>query len=1301
MFNLPRMKFSFRFINLAIAFVYLFTQQSHAQDGSLDLSFNTQDAGFQATYGANDHVYALAVQTDGKILVGGAFISYNGVAVNKLARLNPDGSLDQSFNASSANISGDVKKIVLQPNGRILVAGSFGITRLLPDGNPDPGFNTGGSGTDGPVNDVLLLSTGQIIIGGAFTSFNGLPGAYLIRLTSTGTRDAAFNNGQSGPDGEVNCIVLQPNARIMVGGVFNNYNSQSALYMARLSVNGSFDGGFNNNGLLVFSPVHAIAYQADGKILAGGAFGLTRLNNNGSPDSGFDLASANAQIFDPVNRILLQSDQKIMVSWGDYSYDPRFGNPGPKIARRLSTGQNDPDFVYAVKFVKDHVYDMALQADGQLLVAQTFDSRIFRDFIAPEYAKGLPNGRINRYAANGTKDISFNIPSNIKGANNAVKVIRTQTDGKILIGGYFFLYNGEHAPYLLRLLPDGSRDASFNPSGSGPDNAVKDIAVLPDGKIMIAGNFTSYNGQSRGSIVRLMPDGSIDPGFLYTAGNGLAYDFIEQIKPINGNKLLGGKFSNFNQTLFLLTETGSIDPVQPAEIRVAGPFRIPAIYSIAIQDDGKWIIGGDFDGVKDWPYQVNLMRLLPTGGIDDAFNTPLPSQFDYGANSTVRSICIQPDQKILIGGEFTQYKSLNATTNAGRILRLKPDGQPDTLFNAGGNGFDQSVLAVYRLSDGKIMVGGSFTTYNGVPVSNLARLLPDGRLDSSFNTGMSGPDARVLCLESIPGQPKLMIGGDFTGYNFIGKNHVARLLTCSEAPVLNQITLCPAQLPYTWNGISITEAGEYEWRLPRTGSCDSITRLTVQVVASPAGQISGPARVCAYTPADTAWYRVDATAGATIIWSVSDASRMQLVSRTDSSALGIKFINGFSSGTLYARVTNAICGSYVRRSLAISTALPATPSAISTSAANICPVLAELQNGNNIPIVYSIRKVATATSYNWSSQAGTTYLYHPNGAGENDTIVHMYITDPVLFSTSAISVQAVNDCGPGSTRSLTITRRSPSVPSAISGPANVCSFIEPSGMLAVYSITPVSGVDYFWTIPEFAVDVNGQNSPTVSFRYPSSFTSGTISVIAINGCGASSPRKLSVKKFLAATPGAISALDVNDCPTRQVRYSFSSYPAYATSLVWTVPAGASIASGQGTTNIIVNYPNTGLSGQVSVQSFNDCSASSVRKLTVNISACDFLFSKSGLTNDTKAEQMENDGINIYPNPAGAEARVEWVTKLPGQITYRIFDAAGKQVTRFTANPNEPVLIGQGFMPGVYLVEAIQGMRKKTSRLVKL
>jgi len=1305
MFNLLRMNFRFRLCNLLaiffMSFCLMIAGHSHAQDGSLDLSFNTQDAGFQAAYGASDHVYAIAVQTDGKILIGGAFLSYNGVPVNKLARLNPDGSLDLSFNASSAPISGDIKKIAVQSNGRILIGGGFGIIRLLPDGSTDPGFNPGGAGTDGPVNDILVLSTGQIIIGGAFTTYNGAPGAYLIRLTSTGTRDAAFNSSLAGPDAAVNCIVLQPNARIMVGGEFNTYNSQGALYMARLSVNGSFDAGFSNNGSLVYSPVNTMAYQADGKILAGGTFGLARLNNNGSADNSFDLSAANQQIFDPVNRILLQADQKILVSWGDYSYDPRFGNPGPKIARRLAGGQNDPDFTYAVKFVKDHVYDMALQPDGQLLAAQTFDSRIFRDFISPEYAKGLPNGRINRYSANGTKDISFNIPTSIKGANNAVKVIRTQPDGKILVGGYFFLYNGEFAPYLLRLMPDGSRDPGFNASGTGPDNAVKDIAVLPDGKILIAGNFTSYNGQPRGSIMRLMPDGSIDPGFLYSAGNGLTYDFIEQIKPISGNKILAGKFSNFNQTLFVLSETGAVDPLQPADIRVSGPFRIPGIYSIAVQDDGKWIVGGDFDGVKDWPFQLNLMRFLPNGGIDETFNTPLPSEFDYGANSTVRGIGLQPDKKILIGGDFTQYKSLNATAIAGRILRLKPDGQPDPLFNIGGSGFDQSVHAVDVQPDGKIMVGGSFTTYNGIPVSNLARLLPDGRLDSSFNTGNAGPDARVLCLEKIPGQLKMMIGGDFSGYNFIGKNRLARLLNCSEAPTLTQITLCPAQLPFAWYGLSITEAGEYEWRVPRTGSCDSVIRLTVRVETSPSGQISGPARVCTYTAADTAWYRVDATAGATITWTVSDASRMQIVSRNDSVVVGIQFINGFSSGTVYARVTNNICGSFVRRSLAISTSLPATPSAISSSATNICLVLAEIQNGNNIPVIYSIRKVATATSYNWSSQAGTTYLYHPNGNGENDTIVHMFITDPVLFSTSAISVQAVNDCGPGATRSLTITRRAPSVPSSITGPANVCSFIEPSGILAVYSINPVSGVDYFWTIPEFAVDVNGQNSPTVSFKYPSSFTSGTVSVVAINGCGVSSPRKLSVKKYLAATPGAINALDVNDCPTRQVRYFLASYPSYATSLTWTVPVGASIASGQGTTSIIVNYPNSGLSGQVSVQSFNDCSASSVRRLTVSVAPCDFLFSKTDASLLSSGIVSDTDALSIYPNPANAAARLEWVTKQPGQIHYTVYDAAGQLISRFSARPNEPVSVGAELTPGIYVIEATQGNRKKTTRFVKL
>ncbi|MCG2610280.1 T9SS type A sorting domain-containing protein [Flavobacterium sp. SM15] len=237
----------------------------------------TKDNTFDIGSGFGGYVYALAMQTDGKILVGGNFTSYKGQTQLRLIRLNPDGSKDASFDIGSG-LNGVVNHVTILADGKILVAGGFttykgqgqkGLIRLNSDGTKDTSFSIG-TGFDQSVNMVEVQPDGKILASGWFSTFQGQSQKGLVRLNSDGSKDASFDVG-TGFIGSVSGSVLQANGKIILGGQFNSYQGQPQNYLIRLNANGSKDTtfdietGFDSN-------IFTLTSQPDGKILAGGMF---------------------------------------------------------------------------------------------------------------------------------------------------------------------------------------------------------------------------------------------------------------------------------------------------------------------------------------------------------------------------------------------------------------------------------------------------------------------------------------------------------------------------------------------------------------------------------------------------------------------------------------------------------------------------------------------------------------------------------------------------------------------------------------------------------------------------------------------------------------------------------------------------------------------------------------------------------------------------------------------------------------------------------------------------------------------
>jgi uncharacterized delta-60 repeat protein len=215
---------------LILSFVLFIFNQSHAQSGTLDFSF---DSGMSIRGG----VYCTSIQSDGKIIVGGELYNHDLTESFGVARLNKDGSLDTSF--QQGVYASWVSTVSIQSDGKIIIGGRFissnetHITRLNANGSLDTSFDVGmGSGIFNVVNSSSIQSDGKIIIGGAFSSYNGISRNSIACLNTDGSLDTSFDPGK-GASPEVNTTSIQDDGKIILGGL-GAYNETPRRGVARI-----------------------------------------------------------------------------------------------------------------------------------------------------------------------------------------------------------------------------------------------------------------------------------------------------------------------------------------------------------------------------------------------------------------------------------------------------------------------------------------------------------------------------------------------------------------------------------------------------------------------------------------------------------------------------------------------------------------------------------------------------------------------------------------------------------------------------------------------------------------------------------------------------------------------------------------------------------------------------------------------------------------------------------------------------------------------------------------------------------
>ncbi len=690
-------------------------------DGNkMDTSFNT-GTGF--TDGSSSAILNdFAVQPDEKIIIAGSFTKYNGVNVQRLIRLNSDGSIDTSFNIAGVGLQNDgVTQIELQSDGKIIIiadqtssGGVFdNLKRLNPDGSLDNSFVTV---PNYRFRKVAIQPDGKLVV--THNTNNNYSSAInkIARLNTDGSFDTAFTTANitiPSPSDNLAIVklIILSNNKIVVGGRFNRCNSLPYLDLVRLNDDGSVDTSFNiGAGFVAASTSYRSDYVFDitedlnNKIIVSGSFikfnnvnrsNLVRLNVDGTLDVTFADIGSLVNI-EEIKSISLFSDQKILIS-GDLGYK---NAQDYYIAKINIDGTRDISFNNICKgFINTPVRTAVQTSNGKILVGGNFHTY-----------NGIKCYGFTRLNYDGSVDNTLNY-GGLNGLENSnlvdISAIGLTSDNKIYLGGFFSTFNGEPIKRLVRLNSDGTRDTTFNTGGSidyGSANPgkVKDILALPNGYVLIAGSFSNYNGTSCYGVLALDNNGN-HLGFPDVGQNATCFKMQTDGKILIGlSHLESGNYSTgaikrFDSTTWGFDTSFVLDPLLTSG----------SVTSIEIQQDDKIILCGEFviGGVTK-----SLVRILSNGALDSSFNFTLQND-----TIKVKNIALTPNQKCVI-------ELYNSSPSSRTIMRLNSDGSVDNTFNQLALSSNSSVN-LYSQTDGKILMYGYLPNSQGNPGSGLNRLL--------------------------------------------------------------------------------------------------------------------------------------------------------------------------------------------------------------------------------------------------------------------------------------------------------------------------------------------------------------------------------------------------------------------------------------------------------------------------------------------------------------------------------------------------------------------------------------------------
>jgi uncharacterized delta-60 repeat protein len=358
------------------------------------------------------------------------------------------------------------------------------------------------------------------------------------------------------------------------------------------------------------------------------------------------------------------------------------------------------------------------------------------------------------------------------GFNQYVGNSALQSDGKIIVVGNFTSYNGNTVGRIVRLNSNGSNDNTFT-TGSGANNDINAVGIQSDGKILIGGAFTSYDGNSTNNTVRINTDGTYDNTF--NIGTGFNNTVRGLSIQSDGKIIFVGDFSEYSGTpcnnIIRLNSDGTID----------GTFTSQgfnnSVNNLKIQSDGKIVVVGSFSDYNGTPCS-GIARINSSGSTDTTFITNTGTGFQ----GNPYTLDIQSDGKIVVVGSFSTFNGVSV----GNIVRINTNGTYDSTFVT-GDGFSNQAVSVKFDSTGKILIGGYFTRYSGITSSRFVRLNSNGSFDSTFNIG-TGFDVEAVTTILIQPDNKIITGGNFTSFNGTSRIRLARLEVITPPASYNTFT---------------------------------------------------------------------------------------------------------------------------------------------------------------------------------------------------------------------------------------------------------------------------------------------------------------------------------------------------------------------------------------------------------------------------------------------------------------------------------------------------------------------------------
>ncbi len=652
-------------------------------DGSVDTGFDP------AAHAEGGLILRMLTLHGGHTLIWGRFTNLWDQPRYSLAMLQADGSLDRTFNPPIA-LRGQVppNAVAVQNDGKILIGGFYSgiptldaLFRLNLDGSLDAGFaqKAGASG----ISMIVVQRDDRILIGGSLSA-PGLPNRNFARLEADGRIDFSFRPVPEPSGGSSLVTMIQsPDDSLLISGYWSAFHN-GALGLFRLFPDGTIDRGFGVDGIVpVDNPIRSLQVRSDRRILAAGGFtliggaqrtSLALLNVDGSIDHQVN-ASNGIQRF--VQQVTPLSNGQIFIS-GVLITNVQ-GTPVHGVARLNADGRIDRSFQPTLSpllpgFGGDTFSTFgiaAAQGDGKVILGDLFRANNSFPF---QY---VSTSRLNR---DGSLDTAYHMAV-IQGVQQVPRVadlLLPLSDGKLLVAGKEMEAIDDQPVYRLgRLLEDGQLDTSFSLAPDFIDlvieqnsyhlDSIQTLAPVPGGKMIVAGMVTStdFRPHYRALVARLNPDGSLDPGFAI-ARFGLAFSFGASTAGFyaigvqsDGKVIVSSSFSQVNGVMIQGTDPpysplvrfnvdGSLEEGFRPTVEGDGPT------SLVEQPDGKLLIVGAFTRVNG-SRRRGIARLNPDGSLDPLFDPGTGAANATTGGFFVPAVALQVDGKVLAGGLFPGF----------------------------------------------------------------------------------------------------------------------------------------------------------------------------------------------------------------------------------------------------------------------------------------------------------------------------------------------------------------------------------------------------------------------------------------------------------------------------------------------------------------------------------------------------------------------------------------------------------------------------------------------------------------------